>query len=85
MTTDVMTTRTIGVANQNGHIWSAPMHKINSVRAMLKTWWAWHQRYQETVRELEALDMRSLDDLGIAPCDIPTIAMQAANKAQAAE
>ncbi len=40
------------------------------IRTIVRRWNA----YQQTVRELEALDNRSLTDLGIARVDIPRIA-----------
>lgn len=39
--------------------------------------------YRSTVKELSALSDRELDDIGIARCDIPSIARQSADMAAA--
>ena len=44
----------------------------------LKTRVASWKRYNRTVNELQALSLRELDDLGIAPGNIKQIARQAA-------
>ena len=44
---------------------------------------AWYQEYRATVSELDNLSNRELDDIGIARCDIPTIAMRSASAKQA--
>lgn len=46
-----------------------------NIRKTLRKWAA----YQQTVRELNALDNRSLDDLGIARSDIQRVARDHAN------
>ena len=47
------------------------------IRTVVRRWSA----YQQTVRELNALDNRSLADLGIKRGDIPTIAREYADAA----
>ena len=44
--------------------------------------WAWYDTYRHTAHELGQLTDRELDDIGIPRCDIPAIAMEAANDAQ---
>jgi len=41
--------------------------------------WAWYQNYRTSVRELNGLSNRELEDIGINRWDIPTVAMQSAN------
>lgn len=42
------------------------------IRKVIRRWAA----YQQTVRELDSLDNRSLNDLGIVRADIPRIARE---------
>jgi len=45
--------------------------------ARVAAWWAQHQAYNRTVKELSILTDRELDDLGISRFDIPQVAMDA--------
>ncbi|MGI9489436.1 MAG: DUF1127 domain-containing protein [Geminicoccaceae bacterium] len=61
---------------------SSLLELLKGVAGKLTASWTWHQNYRHTVRELEGLSQRELDDIGIARCDIPVIAMQSANTIQ---
>ena len=46
---------------------------FETLKTRVNTW----KRYKRTVMELEALTVRELNDLGINPWDIKTVARQA--------
>jgi uncharacterized protein YjiS (DUF1127 family) len=50
----------------------------------IASWSARNRAYHQTVSELEMLSDRDLADIGIARCDIPAIARDAAKAARAA-
>lgn len=49
----------------------------NVIGAAIASWKRW-QSYAETVRQLQSLDDRELDDLGISRCEIESVARAAA-------
>ncbi|MEM9628403.1 MAG: DUF1127 domain-containing protein [Pseudomonadota bacterium] len=52
---------------------------LKHVAGKLADSWAWYLEYRRTERELTNLTNRELDDIGIARCDIPWIALETAN------
>lgn len=46
--------------------------------AQLRTWYARHKVYKQTVKELNSLSYHELRDLGLAPEMIPVVASEAA-------
>lgn len=82
MTTHVMTTGTLQNPAGRRRGASPLANRLKDVAAKLASWWAWHQSYRQTVRELSDLSNKDLDDIGIARCDIPVIALQSADRAQ---
>ena len=53
---------------------------VNDIRARVNRYARRRAAYVQTRDELEALSKRELDDLGIAPADIPAIARSEAAK-----
>lgn len=59
---------------------------LNGIRRFLANWAAWsaeRRAYREAVSELSALTDRNLVDIGIARCDIPAVAREAAKAKRA--
>lgn len=59
---------------------------LNGIRRFLANWAAWsaeRRAYREAVSELSALTDRNLVDIGIARCDIPAVAREAARAKRA--
>ncbi|MCB9942195.1 MAG: DUF1127 domain-containing protein [Geminicoccaceae bacterium] len=46
----------------------------------MREWFARREMYKQTVRELNCMSDRELDDLGIPRCDIPRIAEESTNR-----
>lgn len=83
MTTHVMTTTPLSTTGQRGREASSEASWLRTKIAKLEAWWSWNRSYRQTVRELSELSTNELDDIGVARCDIPVIAMQSANKTYA--
>ena len=49
----------------------------------MDNWLAWRHDYRMSMRELSALSDRDLDDIGIARCDIRSVARRSADQASA--
>jgi uncharacterized protein YjiS (DUF1127 family) len=59
---------------------------LNGVRRIFVNWAAWSDErhaYRQAVSELSALSDRNLADIGIARCDIPAVAREAARSKRA--
>ena len=52
--------------------------RIRTALANLRAEWTKYQRYLSIRRELEALSLRELDDIGIPPRDIANVAFEGA-------
>ena len=81
MATHAMTSHGLERSNGRSRDKSVLIGWFDDVVSKISRSWAWYRDYQNTVRELGGLSEKELDDIGIARCDIPTIAMQSANAA----
>jgi uncharacterized protein YjiS (DUF1127 family) len=52
--------------------------RLAEIRKDLVAAWRAHRIYQQTLRELQALSMRELNDLGLNPSMLRAIALEAA-------
>lgn len=68
---------TVRERRTQGRLMEQTMILSNVIGAAIASWKRW-QSYVETVRQLEALDDRELDDLGISRCEIESVARSAA-------
>ncbi len=71
MATHAMTTD-IGHGGESGMSW------LRGLSLRLEAWLERRRQYRDTYRELSRLSDRDLDDIGLARCDIPTIARETA-------
>jgi uncharacterized protein YjiS (DUF1127 family) len=62
---------------------SAPTFWLAEASRRLSSWLAWRADYRASVKELDALSDRDLEDVGMVRCDIPSIAKEAADLAAA--
>lgn len=69
-------------SGERRHGGSALLELLKDVAGKLAASWAWYRDYRRTEGELTRLSERELDDIGVARCDIPVIAMQSANANQ---
>jgi uncharacterized protein YjiS (DUF1127 family) len=79
MATHAMTSQGIERSTGRSRGISGLVGWFDDVASKLSKSWAWYRDYQNTVRELRSLSEKELNDIGIARCDIATIAMQSAN------
>jgi len=82
MATHVMTTDEFARANGRRREASTLLTWLKNTASKIAESWDWCRNYQLTVRELERLTDKELDDIGILRLDIPTIAMRSAAAAQ---
>lgn len=69
-------------SGERRHGGSPLLELLKDVASKLVASWAWYRDRRRTEGELARLSDRELDDIGIARCDIPVIAMQSANASQ---
>lgn len=69
-------------SGERRHGGSPLLELLKDVARKLAASWTRYQNYRQTMRELEGLSQRELDDIGVARCDIRMIAMQSANTIQ---
>ena len=79
MATHVIRSQGIERSVEHRHDVSPLLELLKDVARKLAASWAWYRNYRQTVSELEGLTKKELDDIGIARCDIPVIAMRSAN------
>lgn len=53
-------------------------NRLAEIRKDLADAWSAHRIYRQTLRELQALSLRELNDLGLNPSMLRTIALEAA-------
>ncbi len=69
-------------SSEHRHGGSPLLESLKDVAGKLSASWVRNQNYRQTLKELEGLSQRELDDIGVARCDIRMIAMQSANTIQ---
>lgn len=81
MTTHAMASNpaTTAGSGRNG-TWSL-LEWVRTTLIKLESSVIWYRQYRATAQELSALSNRELDDIGVVRCDIPKIALEAANSA----
>ena len=83
MATNILGSKGAGISTERSSKESPIFRWIGDVAVKLAASFAWYRTYQTTVRELNALSNKELDDIGIARIDIPIIAMRSASAEQA--
>ncbi len=82
MAAHVISSHGIERSGEHRHGGSPLLELLKTIAGRLAASWTWYRNYRRTESELRGLSQRELDDIGVARCDIPLIAMRSANTMQ---